>query len=104
MHHLFVVMLDNKEVNEATRQFLHSWQANKDAKRQQRKHLRHQDTDLGVHNDLPPLKFPHQTSDGTYIVQHSGHFPRQNKQFAAILTKAAEAKSRTIPVADMTTR
>ncbi|XP_065062535.1 protein phosphatase 1 regulatory subunit 42-like [Rhopilema esculentum] len=96
-----LVMLDGKEVNEATRLFLQSWQANKDMKRIKRKESRHDSETDGVadtEHGLPRLTMQASleskglTTEGSFVVRHPGPYSKQNKQFASLLAKASERK------------
>ena len=99
----FSVMLDGKEVSEATRLFLQSWQANKEMKRaKQKQRLESESAILGVESSQLPrvpslaLQQPFDSNtlatEGSFVVHHAGPYTRQNKKFADILSKAAQRK------------
>ena len=52
LFHLFAVMLDGKEINETSRQFLLNWQASKEARRQEKEKRRR----YTVPSSLPTVK------------------------------------------------
>ena len=96
-------MLDGKEVNEATRLFLQSWQANKELKRARQK--QHQnatefDDDFEQKDErLPNLGIQQQSfeanplaAEGSFIVSHPGPFTKPNKKFMNALNKGTERK------------
>eukprot|EP00112_Aurelia_sp_Birch-Aquarium-sp1_P020126 Seg5113.1 transcript_id=Seg5113.1/GoldUCD/mRNA.D3Y31 product="Protein phosphatase 1 regulatory subunit 42" protein_id=Seg5113.1/GoldUCD/D3Y31 len=98
-----LVMLDGKEVSEATRLFLQSWQANKEMKRaKQKQRLESESAIFGVENGQLPrvpslaLQQPFDSNtlatEGSFVVHHAGPYTRQNKKFADILSKAAQRK------------
>eukprot|EP00794_Sanderia_malayensis_P004865 gene4865-5504_t len=93
-----LVMLDGKEVNEATRLFLQSWQANKEMKKAKRKHdsnhIHHGNDDGTMVTEetdrLPSISMSQLTvGDADYALHHpvTGPFTKQNKRFTTMLTK-----------------
>ncbi len=87
-------MLDGKEVNEGTRLFLQSWQANKELKKTKRKQkLSEQEEPIFADDHLPNIALTHtnETSSG-YAVPPVGAYAKQNKRFTALLAKASERK------------
>jgi len=101
-----LVMLDGKEVSEATRLFLQSWQANKEMKKtaqKQRKdttdfvvHLTQKDVgrqDLGVHREKVDMHSL--TAEGSYFLPQSIPLTKPNKRLLAKGKKRSEGDDST---------
>jgi len=101
-----LVMLDGKEVSEATRLFLQSWQANKEMKKtaqKQRKdttdfvvHLTQKDVgrqDLGVHRETVDMHSL--TAEGSYFLPQSIPLTKPNKRLLAKGKKRSEGDDST---------
>lgn len=98
--HAISVMLDGKEVNEATRLFLQSWQANKELKKAKQKQRQNTtDTDFDMNDDrLPYLGLHHQSLANNPSATESsfpqaGPLTRQNKKIMSIVAKETEGKN-----------
>ena len=101
-----LVMLDGKEVNEATRLFLQSWQANKEMKKAMQKQKEITAEYLvdvpGKDDRLPDVRM-HQdvfdpqplVTEGSFIISHSMSLVKQTKGLLARGNKAPEHKDTT---------
>ena len=96
-------MLDGKEVSEATRLFLQSWQANKEMKRAMQKQRQdmndYEDDERNKNNRLPDLGLHHHSleavnlaKEASFILPQPESFTRQSKQLTNKLNKEAEQK------------
>ncbi|KAK6179973.1 hypothetical protein SNE40_012210 [Patella caerulea] len=76
-------LLDSKEITDTSRQFLHNWQASKDAQKRKKEEMNKQELPDVLYSDLPPVKGPpiHANIPG-YIMPG---LPR--KQFEQLLVK-----------------
>ncbi len=87
-------MLDGKEVNEATRLFLQSWQANKEMKRAKRKQDSPEDSNR-IHglDPLPNISLSQtHAPDAAYALHPVGPFTKQNRRFTSMMIKTTEKK------------